>query len=460
MTSRPLAIMVALLLTLSLGSPSDGQTSSALADFLSNVDADGDGTSTYGDTQLVQWWVDSGGTHLQLMENAVIVGDLWDISLYLSQNTTGLPTVPTSVPRGPGPCLFSRGDANEDGTLNIADANFILAALFSGGAAPSNPDSADVDDNGNTDISDPVYLMNYLFQSGVPPAPPFPGYGFDPTLDPVNSNCNNIPHILDMSLVTVGVGPNSVTVSVSPGAVSAGFAGFGIRDHAGHPGLLYTAGLNSVTQYQWDGTQGYIEMSGTSDNHLSIEFFCNDPALLQQAPLLPVASVPPPCNLQFVDDNPDCWGPCPDVPGSSIPPGPAPRDGNDPVQQFAVECSFRIVEVVDENGQVIVTARSCVCDPSIGAWGEAGQSNSDLSGDEWIPVTTSCRMIALETPGTGGADPTIDRHCDDRSCEDGSHMCGDGNGGPVVETDFHEVPVGEQSALIEVSIYTCPCLDS
>ncbi|MEM7261508.1 MAG: FG-GAP-like repeat-containing protein, partial [Planctomycetota bacterium] len=61
-------------------------------------------------------------------------------------------TVTTGSGGGGGPTdTFSRGDLNEDGFHDIADANFLQAYLFTGGPAPACLDAADVNDDGAVD---------------------------------------------------------------------------------------------------------------------------------------------------------------------------------------------------------------------------------------------------------------------------------------------------------------------
>ena len=69
--------------------------------------------------------------------------------------------------------MFHRGDADDDGGLNITDAFFILSFLFSSGRTPSCREAADADDDGAINITDGVYLLSFLFSSGE--APPLPG---------------------------------------------------------------------------------------------------------------------------------------------------------------------------------------------------------------------------------------------------------------------------------------------
>jgi hypothetical protein len=70
---------------------------------------------------------------------------------------------------------FIRGDANADGSINIADAVFILNYLFGSGQEPSCLEAADANDDNyfaKPDISDPLYILNWLFSGGPPLSAP------------------------------------------------------------------------------------------------------------------------------------------------------------------------------------------------------------------------------------------------------------------------------------------------
>ena len=68
---------------------------------------------------------------------------------------------------------FRRGDANDDGVVDISDAVHVLSWLFSGGEAPGCAGAADTNGDLAHDLSDGVSLLNHLFQGA--PAPPPPG---------------------------------------------------------------------------------------------------------------------------------------------------------------------------------------------------------------------------------------------------------------------------------------------
>jgi RHS repeat-associated protein len=86
---------------------------------------------------------------------------------------------------------FERGDCNADGQVNIADAIYLLAHLFSGGEDPLCFDAADTNDDGTINIADAIYLLAFLFSGGSPPPEPFDICGPDPTDDTLT--CDSFP---------------------------------------------------------------------------------------------------------------------------------------------------------------------------------------------------------------------------------------------------------------------------
>jgi|GEM_PF-4875399 len=61
------------------------------------------------------------------------------------------------------------GDANHDGGIDISDAVYLIAYIFSGGSAPSPLLAGDANCDGMDDISDVVYLIAYIFSGGSAP---------------------------------------------------------------------------------------------------------------------------------------------------------------------------------------------------------------------------------------------------------------------------------------------------
>lgn len=80
---------------------------------------------------------------------------------------------------------FCRGDVDDDGNVNIADAVTALNYLI-GGPMPLCLDAIDINDDGAVTIADPIYLLSFLFAATAPPPPPFPVCGVDSTPDSVD----------------------------------------------------------------------------------------------------------------------------------------------------------------------------------------------------------------------------------------------------------------------------------
>lgn len=83
---------------------------------------------------------------------------------------------------------FIRGDANNDGKVDLSDAIFVLNYLFKAGKSPFCLDAADANDDGLIDISDAVKILIGLFRGDPIPAP-YPDIGFDSTEDNLASKC-------------------------------------------------------------------------------------------------------------------------------------------------------------------------------------------------------------------------------------------------------------------------------
>jgi len=66
-------------------------------------------------------------------------------------------------------CCNVPGDADNDGSANIADVTFLIARIFSSGPAPVCQDAADADGNNSVNIADVTYLIARIFSGG--PAP-------------------------------------------------------------------------------------------------------------------------------------------------------------------------------------------------------------------------------------------------------------------------------------------------
>jgi len=75
--------------------------------------------------------------------------------------------------------LYRRGDTNADGQVNLSDAVFLLAWLFTGGEEPSCIQTGDANDDDVVDISDALGILNYLFSGTQAPPEPFQSCGVD-----------------------------------------------------------------------------------------------------------------------------------------------------------------------------------------------------------------------------------------------------------------------------------------
>jgi hypothetical protein len=61
------------------------------------------------------------------------------------------------------------GDVDSDGSINIADAVYLIRYIFAGGPAPVFGETADSDCDQRLNIADVVYLINYIFNGGTKP---------------------------------------------------------------------------------------------------------------------------------------------------------------------------------------------------------------------------------------------------------------------------------------------------
>ncbi len=78
--------------------------------------------------------------------------------------------------------IFTRGDANADGAIDIGDPIALLGILFSGETPIDCDDALDANDDGLIDIADAIRVLSYLFGSAGPLPPPLQ-CGSDPTDD-------------------------------------------------------------------------------------------------------------------------------------------------------------------------------------------------------------------------------------------------------------------------------------
>ena len=90
--------------------------------------------------------------------------------------------------------VFRRGDANADGTVDMADSSFIGVYAYQQGPAPGCMNDADANHDGVVDGADAYYVANWFLNgSTAPPAPgPFAtacSTSPSPTISCDNPNC-------------------------------------------------------------------------------------------------------------------------------------------------------------------------------------------------------------------------------------------------------------------------------
>ena len=64
------------------------------------------------------------------------------------------------------------GDSNNDETVNVADAVWIINYVFAGGDPPNPMEAGDANCDGTCNIADAVWIINYIFAGGLDPCDP------------------------------------------------------------------------------------------------------------------------------------------------------------------------------------------------------------------------------------------------------------------------------------------------
>ncbi len=118
------------------------------------------------------------------------------------------------IPNNGGCCKC--GDADNNGSWNIADAIYIISYLYSGGQAPAQTCLGDANGSGWVELCDAVYLIEYIFLFGPPPVCANPSavevetvqdYRFTyQSLFPANSTSFTVPIYRDFVQVVHGAG--------------------------------------------------------------------------------------------------------------------------------------------------------------------------------------------------------------------------------------------------------------
>ncbi|MFQ5655822.1 MAG: dockerin type I domain-containing protein, partial [Planctomycetota bacterium] len=126
-----------------------------------DVDGDGDKEVVVRDVPLMPFFGDP--SWIYVFDGGGSGPDPWPMVRGCPEATNAQP-----VPSTPAP---ERGDANEDGEIDIGDVAFLATFLFLAGPAPSDLDLLDTNSDTQIDIADIVFLLAYLFNGGPAPAP-------------------------------------------------------------------------------------------------------------------------------------------------------------------------------------------------------------------------------------------------------------------------------------------------
>jgi len=146
---------------------------------------------------------------------------------------------------------FSRGDANQDGAVDIGDPIAALAYLFSG-QPNSCLDALDSNDDGAVNIADPIHLLAYQFTGGTAPPEPFPGCGPDST--PLSS-AGCVEHVVCTTVepaVYLSIAGNDALPGTSPAQpVRTLSRAIQVAQYEWIPRILVSEGSYAVTAPLW-----------------------------------------------------------------------------------------------------------------------------------------------------------------------------------------------------------------
>jgi len=170
---------------------------------------------------------------------------------------------------------FVRGDANQDGGIDLGDAISVLNYLFGAPEHPSKimvgqcPDAADTNDDGQLDLGDGIYLLNNLFAEGPPLPSPAGSCGRDPTPDPLSCEASQCPPPSpsititlpgDVPLEMVWCPPGTFMMGRYPGEQDGG--GNESPQHSVTLTRGFWLGKYEVTKRQWQAVMGTTPWAG------------------------------------------------------------------------------------------------------------------------------------------------------------------------------------------------------
>ncbi len=143
------------------------------------------------------WLVDTDARGNARLDATSFAGLATDAAWARSPDGSGeFQPTPTPTPGSgnggePAVTMFSRGDSDASGSLDLTDPVVTLGFLFLGGDPMPCARAADADDSGMIDITDALVVLNYLFRGGPAPVAPFATCGADATADELG--CDSFP---------------------------------------------------------------------------------------------------------------------------------------------------------------------------------------------------------------------------------------------------------------------------
>jgi len=118
--------------------------------------------------ERIKWQVIAAGGNRGTSTNFVLTGTAGQTAVGKGTSTNFQVNQGFSQNFAAGPSYVC-GDANGDATVDISDAVYLIAYIFSGGAAPNPLLAGDANCDSTVDISDAVYLIAYIFGGGTAP---------------------------------------------------------------------------------------------------------------------------------------------------------------------------------------------------------------------------------------------------------------------------------------------------
>lgn len=129
----------------------------------------------------IQWFIDGSpipgeNTAEYLIKASEICGGTHQVTVEATDTTsrvrTDLENLLKDARTWTVECPSNCGDADGSAGVDIDDAVYLVAYIFTGGPAPVPLESGDTDCSGGTDIDDVVYLIAYIFSGGPAPCDP------------------------------------------------------------------------------------------------------------------------------------------------------------------------------------------------------------------------------------------------------------------------------------------------